>query len=314
MRRTGKPWVAIIGATVTIAALLFAQGPRVAGATVVAPTGPGEAQGYWLETSSGQSFGYGGVNIFPSTSPPGDNGCTDNGCVGIASSTSEGYWLVASSGTAGQLIPGYTGVLIPQGTVSTDNPQCNPEVSGLNAPVVGVAGAGLGAWLVSSDGGIFALCGSSYLGSMGGRPLNAPMVGIAGTHDSHGYWEVAADGGVFSFGDAQFYGSMGGQHLNSPIVGIVATHDGKGYWEIAADGGVFSFGDAQFYGSMGGQHLNSSIVGMTADAVGTGYWMVASDGGVFSFGSAPFLGSGVGEPLDAPIIGMAASPGPPTPV
>ena len=37
---------------------------------------------------------------------------------------------------------------------------------------------------------------------MGGRPLNAPVVGIAATPDGGGYWEVASDGGIFAFGDA----------------------------------------------------------------------------------------------------------------
>ena len=264
MRRTDRPWVAIIGTTAILAVFLFARGVRAAEAAVVAPAAPGEAQGYWLETSSGGSLGYGDVHAFPSQASTGSDACTGYGCVGIASSTSEGYWLADSSGTAGQAVPKYTGVLIPQGTVSTDNPQCNRVVSELNAPVVGVAGARLGAWLDASDGGVFALCGSSYFGSMGGRPLNAQVVGIAGTHDSNGYWEVAADGGVFSFGDAQFYGSMGGQHLNSPIVGMTSDSTGTGYWAVASDGGVFSFGTAPFLGSGVGRPPDGPIIGIAA--------------------------------------------------
>ena len=122
-------------------------------------------------------------------------------------------------------------------------------------------------WLVASDGGVFSFGNAQFFGSMGGKALNAPIVGMTPTASRNGYWLVASDGGIFAYGDAQFYGSMGGQPLNAPIVGMAATPDGGGYWEVASDGGIFSFGDAQFYGSMGGQHLNAPIVGM-ATALG----------------------------------------------
>ena len=48
-----------------------------------------------------------------------------------------------------------------------------------------------------------------FYGSMGGHPLNQPVVGMAATPDGKGYWLVAADGGIFAFGDARFYGSTG---------------------------------------------------------------------------------------------------------
>ena len=165
-----------------------------------------------------------------------------------------------------------------------------------------------GYWEVASDGGIFSFGDAAFHGSMGGQPLNRPMVGMAATPDGGGYWEVASDGGIFSFGDAAFHGSMGGQPLNRPMVGMAATPDGGGYWEVASDGGIFSFGDAAFHGSMGGQHLNQPIVGMAATPDGGGYWEVASDGGIFSFGDAAFHGSMGGQPLNQPIVGMAATP------
>jgi hypothetical protein len=68
--------------------------------------------------------------------------------------------------------------------------------------------SGHGYWLSSSDGGIFAFGDAGFHGSMGGQPLNQPVVGMAATPDGGGYWEVASDGGLFSFGDAAFYGSM----------------------------------------------------------------------------------------------------------
>ena len=161
---------------------------------------------------------------------------------------------------------------------------------------------------VASDGGIFSFGNLPFCGSMGGQPLNAPIVGMGSTPDGGGYWEVASDGGLFAFGDAAFYGSMGGKPLNRRIVGIAATPDGGGYWEVAADGGLFAFGDAHFFGSMGGQPLNAPIVGLGSTPDGGVYWEVASDGGLFAFGDAHFFGSMGGQPLDRPIVGLAATP------
>jgi hypothetical protein len=157
-----------------------------------------------------------------------------------------------------------------------------------------------------SDGGIFAFGAAPYDGSMGGRHLDAPVVGTA-DDPRGGYWEVASDGGVFAFG-APFYGSMGGKWLDKPVVGMAATPDGGGYWLVASDGGVFAFGDAQFWGSMGGTALAAPVVGMAAPAGGHGYWLVASDGGVFAFGNARFWGSLGGTVLARPVVGMAALP------
>ncbi len=162
---------------------------------------------------------------------------------------------------------------------------------------------------VASDGGIFDFGSAGFYGSMGGTPLNKPIVGMASTASTNGYWEVASDGGIFSFGDAGFHGSMGGTPLNKPIVGMAATPDSQGYWEVASDGGIFGFGDAGFYGSMGGKPLNKPIVAMAATPDGRGYWEVASDGGIFSFGDAGFYGSAGSLRLNSPVVGMAASPG-----
>ena len=167
---------------------------------------------------------------------------------------------------------------------------------------------GAGYWEVAADGGVFAFGNARFLGSMGGRPLGAPVVGLAVTPDGQGYWEVAADGGVFAFGDARFLGSMGGRPLSAPIVAVAPTPDGQGYWEVAADGGVFAFGDARFLGSMGGRPLSAPIVAVAPTPDGQGYWEVAADGGVFAFGDARFLGSMGGRPLSAPIVAVAPTP------
>ncbi len=275
-------------------------------ASLATPLGPG----YQLQVSNAiYGFNAPDVNRLPDNPTLGPPQCFEGPwgpCpgVGIASTgdyASPGYWvgLAASYVTDGRV--GYGGEV--EGFGNTDT--CG-EVSSVvsNAPVVGVSSARFGALLVARDGGVFAFCGAPFFGSMGGRPLNQPVVGIAATPDGGGYWLVAADGGVFAFGDAGFFGSMGGRPLNQPVVGIAATPDGGGYWLVAADGGVFAFGDAGFFGSMGGRPLNQPMVGIAANPDGTGYWTAAADGGVFSFGDAPFRGSAAGAGV---LQGIAAS-------
>ena len=93
----------------------------------------------------------------------------------------------------------------------------------LNAPVVGIApGPTGGYWLAASDGGIFSFDAAFY-GSMGGKSLSGPIVGVTATSDGSGYWMVGADGGVFNFGDAVFSGAASGSTTGAPIVGIAPT-------------------------------------------------------------------------------------------
>jgi hypothetical protein len=215
--------------------------------------------------------------------------------VGMAATAgSPGYWLVQQGG-----------FVSPFGNAQDLSTTFGAE------PTVGMAPASSGGyWIATADGGVFSF-GAPFFGSMGGTPLNAPVVGMASTPDHGGYWLVASDGGVFSFGDATFFGSVPGAlppgaSLNAPVVGIASSPDGKGYWMVASDGGVFAFGDAHFAGSMGSVHLNKPVMGLAGNGLG-GYWLVASDGGVFSFGGATFFGSTGNLVLNSPVAGLAAS-------
>ncbi|MGH9088899.1 MAG: CHAP domain-containing protein [Acidimicrobiales bacterium] len=180
----------------------------------------------------------------------------------------------------------------------------------LNAPVVTMVTdrSGSAYWLAGADGGIYAVGGAPFYGSVGNLSLVGPVVGIAATPDDGGYWLVALDGGVFAFGDAGFYGSMGGQPLNEPIVGMAPTADGMGYWLVAADGGIFAFGDAAFYGSEGGVAVPGGIVAMTTTPDGKGYWLAGNDGSVYPFGDATSEGTLAKVPLNAGIAATASTP------
>ena len=189
-----------------------------------------------------------------------------------------GYSFVSICGAGPDLGPQVTA------TYAFGNaPTPGPAVTS-NVPLVGAAADGAGGyWEVAADGGIFSFGDAAFHGSMGGVPLNQPIVGMAATPSGNGYWEVAADGGIFSFGDAAFHGSMGGSALNAPIVGMAATPSGDGYWEVASDGGIFSFGGATFHGSMGAARRSMRRSwAWRPPRSGDGYWEVASDGGASS--------------------------------
>jgi hypothetical protein len=245
-----------------------------------------QTQGYWEVAADGGVFTFGNASFQgslggqPLSSPVVGMAATPDGG-GYREVQANG--VVSSFGNAAQTSTG-TSALRAVGIAATSNGVYEEAFSGgqvlkqagsfatfsgpiasLNAPIVGITASHDGnAWLVASDGGVFGVDGAPFFGSMGGRALNAPIVGMATTPDGGGYWLVASDGGIFSFGDAAFFGSMGGLRLNAPVVGMAATPGGQGYWLVASDGGVFSFGDATFLGSMGGQHINAPIVGIAS--------------------------------------------------
>jgi hypothetical protein len=260
-----------------------------------------------VPNQSGVPNGLSGVDCFSATS------CSAVGTIG-----SGGTLALTWNGTSWSIVAN-----VPQG-----GPSGSPKPTTLNAVTcvtdwaclaVGTYTSGTnfpfamsapiarsGYRFVASDGGVFSYgAGAPFLGSTGGMPLNAPVVGLGAMPAGDGYYLAASDGGVFNYGSAQFYGSAGSIHLNKPVVGMAVTPDGGGYWLVASDGGIFNYGDAQFYGSRGGQPLNKPIVGMAATPDGKGYYLVASDGGIFNYGDAQFDGSTGGTPLTKPIVGMS---------
>jgi hypothetical protein len=229
------------------------------------------AAGFWLASTAGNVWSFGGAGSFGSAAGLP----LAHPIVGITpTSDDQGYWLVASDGGifafGDAAFHGSTGAIT------------------LNKPIVGMAATpdGQGYWLVASDGGIFAFGDAAFYGSTGAITLNKPIVGMAATPDGKGYWLVASDGGIFAFGDAAFYGSTGAVALNQPIVGMTPTSDGLGYWLLASDGGVFTFGDAQFDGSTAGSPSLDPAQRVVPDSSGYGYWVVDQNGTANPFGDA----------------------------
>ena len=108
-----------------------------------------------------------------------------------ATSSSAGYWLVASDG--GVFAFGDAGFFGSTGAIR------------LNQPIVGIAASADRQAATGSshaDGGVFAFGDAGFSRLDRRHPLNQPIVGMAATPTRHGYWLVAADGGVFAFGDA----------------------------------------------------------------------------------------------------------------
>ena len=166
-----------------------------------------------------------------------------------------------------------------------------------------------GYWEVASDGGIFSFGDAQFYGSMGGKPLNKPIVGMAATPTGGGYWLVASDGGIFAFGDAQFYGSMGGQPLNQPIVGMAATPDRR---RLLAGGLrrrhllLRQRPVLRLDGRQAPQPAHRGHGRHPRQAAATGWWPPTAASSPSA--TASFYGSMGGKPLNKPIVGMAATP------
>jgi hypothetical protein len=179
----------------------FLPGERV---TSLSSTASGK--GYWLFTNKGRAIPKGDAATYRDMF-----GTPLNGPVldSIRTSTGGGYYMVASDG----------------GVFSFGDAAFHGSMGDarLNAPVRSLAPDpdGVGYWLVAGDGGIFAF-EAPFRGSMGGKPLNKPVVGMVPY--GNGYLMVASDGGIFNFSDKPFSGSLGAAPPAQPIVGVAALN------------------------------------------------------------------------------------------
>ncbi len=134
-------------------------------------TTPVPGTGYWQTASDGGVFTYGSAGFYGSTGGIALN----QPVVGITPTQDQGgYWLVAADG----------------GVFSFGDATFYGSTGGikLNKPVVGLAStpyvpgaggapaapAGLGYWLVASDGGVFSYGDAKFYGSTGASPSTSP--------------------------------------------------------------------------------------------------------------------------------------------
>lgn len=179
----------------------------------MAPTADG--RGYWLAAADGGVFTFGDAAFggsYVGSLAPIDRAVTAISPLPIGAPPDDRHYMLATAG--GDVAAfGFTGGSFPGGYLaSSQEPLAGPMVS---LAWVG----GLGYWTAATDGGVFALGApgslrgrhfsghTPFYGSMGGHPINAPVVAMAATLDHRGYWLLGADGGVFCFGDAPFLGS-----------------------------------------------------------------------------------------------------------
>lgn len=103
-----------------------------------------------------------------------------------------------------------------------------------------------GVWLVAPDGGVFTYpdkADAPFHGSMGGKPLNAPMSGIV-AHGAGGYWLIGQDGGIFAFGDAPVvvpYKAFGDEFRVGAHAMVDAEFDGTMLTCVADDGAFYTY-------------------------------------------------------------------------
>jgi 3D (Asp-Asp-Asp) domain-containing protein len=200
-----------------------------------------------------------------------------------------GYWVVDADGR-----------VTPRGATVAYGSAPGP----LDGPVVGMASSptGRGYWLVTRDGAVIGFGDAGHFGSLQGREVPSPIVGIAAA--ARGYYLAAADGRVYPFGPSA--GQRSHVAMATPVVGIAATADGKGYWLAGAYGGVVAYGDATNHGSLHatyGGHTRS-VVAIAPLPTGTGYWLATSAGSVYAFGAAARLGSTAPDPAGRPTVGL----------
>lgn len=144
-----------------------------------------------------------------------------------------------------------------------------------------------GYWGVGNDGGVFAVGGAGFYGSIPGLgQVVTDVVDIASTPSGTGYWLLrnAGGGAIYAFGDAQAFGNGS---LPNAIAGMASHPTTQGYWIVDSAGNVDAFGGAGYFGGGG----LSGVVGIISNAAGDGYWIITSGGGVHPYGSAAGISS-----------------------
>ncbi len=94
--------------------------------------------------------------------------------------------------------------------------------------------------MVAADGGIFSFGSAPFFGSLGGVPLQHPIVAAAATYGGNGYWFTDIAGLVSNFGVADYDGSAPSP-LNRPIVGMAVAPGNGSFQGDTYPSGAFGF-------------------------------------------------------------------------
>ena len=165
----------------------------------MAPTADGA--GYWiLNAVTGVISPYGDAVMYgqPADTPAYSAGADlrPDAIAMVATTDGKGYWVLEKG------LSGLGSVQAFGDAVNFGDETTIAHPAGhVGTPVAMAATSDDGGyWIVDSDGGVFSFGDAIYAGSMGGKALAAPVVGIAAGPHGAGYWLAGADGGVFSSG------------------------------------------------------------------------------------------------------------------
>src|SRR5262249_4026141 len=152
---------------------------KLAGEFVTGISRTATGRGYWLFTTRGRVFAFGDAHFYGDLAAKHLNAPILDS---VGTPSGHGYYMVGTDGgvftfgdakyhgsTGGTLIPAPIRTVVP-----------DPDH--------------VGYWLVGVDGSVYPFA-ALFRGSMRGRPLNKPIVGMVSF--GSGYLMVAADGGVF---------------------------------------------------------------------------------------------------------------------
>ena len=200
------------------------------GESVVAIAATTNHNGYWVDTSTGIDYAFGNAKNYGSM-PRG----TSTGVVGLTtSSNGKGYYQLYQDGYVHSFGDVYLYGEVANGGI----------YGGLVSMSVDEKTGGY--WLASANGDVFAFNAPDD-GSLEGKKLSKPIVGIEAAPDGSGYRLVSSTGRVFCFKE-KYEGDLVGHRLAGPVVDIVA--DGvNGYWIEDAGGQVVPFGGAANHGN-----------------------------------------------------------------
>jgi hypothetical protein len=302
---TGFPPVAIgSGATSSTTTAPPGGQPTTGGPGVA--LSPAEAGGYWLASSDGGVFAFGGARFFGSVVTARRRPVDITGIA--ATPDHKGYWLVGSDGGVFAFGDARFFGSLPELRARHASAGAHPIPS---APIVGITSTegGHGYYLVSSEGAVYAFGDARFAGSCGylygGCPSQTRALVADGT--GRGYWLVLADASSEAFGDAPALRDRVclGEALSTQVEAAVGSPDGRGYWALLGNGTTCRAGDATGIGiwaAYAAAPFGNPAVAMVTTDKGAGAWLVFANGDVSPYGTALDLGDLAGKTLIANVV------------